>query len=149
MGYIMKIYTIGFTKKSAEQFFEALRGVNARRVVDVRLNNISQLAGFAKRRDLIYFLEKICSMQYTHALELAPTQELLDTYKKHGGDWNQYESDFLELLKARKVELEWMTGLRDGDCFLCSEELPVHCHRRLVAEYLAKHHGEVQIEHIR
>ena len=147
-NYLVKIYTIGFTKKSAEQFFEALRGVNVQRVVDVRLNNVSQLAGFAKRNDLAYFLEKICSVRYAHALELAPTQELLDSYKKLGGGWNQYEDHFIELLKARKVELEWVTELRDGDCFLCSEEEPIHCHRRLVAEYLAKYHGKIEIEHL-
>jgi len=88
----MKLFTIGFTKKSAQQFFENLRASGARRVVDVRLNNVSQLAGFAKKNDLAYFLKIICDMDYLHLPELAPTQEMLDQYKKFGGDWATYEN---------------------------------------------------------
>jgi uncharacterized protein (DUF488 family) len=86
----MRLYTIGFTKKSASQFFETLLAAGVARVVDVRLNNVSQLAGFAKKQDLSYFLDKIGAIQYAHIPLLAPTQPMLDSYKKHGGGWEDY-----------------------------------------------------------
>ncbi|WP_211565953.1 DUF488 family protein [Micromonospora halophytica] len=144
----MKIYTIGFTRKSASQFFDTLCGAQVNRVVDVRLNNVSQLAGFAKKNDLEYFLRKIGSIRYTHALDLAPTQEMLDAYKKGAGTWSEYEARFGELIQGRRVEASWADELRDGDCFLCSEEKPHNCHRRLVAEYFARHFGGVEIQHL-
>ncbi len=144
----MKIYTIGFTRKSASQFFETLCSAQVKRVVDVRLNNVSQLAGFAKKHDLEYFLRKIGSIRYTHALDLAPTQEMLDAYKKGAGAWSEYESRFMELIQGRHIEASWANELREGDCLLCSEEKPQNCHRRLVAEYFAHHFGEVEIQHL-
>jgi uncharacterized protein (DUF488 family) len=144
----MRLYTIGFTRKSASQFFEALRDAGVKRVVDVRLNNVSQLAGFTKKQDLAYFLEKIDSIGYIHASLLAPTQHLLDSYKKHGGGWSDYERGFLELMKERKIEISWASEMREGDCLLCSEEKPDHCHRRLVAEYLAAHLGSIKVQHL-
>lgn len=144
----MKLYTIGFTKKSASQFFETLRAADVARVVDVRLNNVSQLAGFAKKQDLAYFLEKITAIQYKHAPLLAPTQQMLDSYKKHGGTWDEYERRFLELMKYRRIEATWGEEMRDADCLLCSEEKPEHCHRRLVAEYLAVHYDGIKIHHL-
>lgn len=144
----MRLYTIGFTKKSASQFFETLRAAGAARVVDVRLNNVSQLAGFAKKQDLAYFLDKICTIQYRHIPLLAPTQQMLDSYKKHGGEWAEYERQFLQLMKERRIEISWAQELRDADCLLCSEEKPDHCHRRLVAEYLAVHHEDIRIQHL-
>ena len=100
----MRIFTIGFTRKSAETFFSKLRASGAGRVVDVRLNNVSQLAGFAKRSDLPYFLREICGMDYVHVPALAPTQEMLDGYKKNKGDWSVYERGFLELMRDREIE---------------------------------------------
>lgn len=144
----MMLYTIGFTKKSASQFFETLVRVGVARVVDVRLNNVSQLAGFAKKQDLEYFLDRIGSIQYKHVPLLAPTQPLLDFYKKAGGGWGEYERRFLQLMRERRIEVEWARELRDTDCLLCSEEKPDHCHRRLVAEYLASHQHEIRIEHL-
>jgi uncharacterized protein (DUF488 family) len=144
----MKIYTIGFTKKSAEEFFTGLQRVGVRRLVDVRLNNVSQLAGFTKRNDLRYFTRAICGIDYVHEHALAPTQDILDAYKKQKGDWGLYERQFLELMRARRVEETVPRELLDGACLLCSEETPQHCHRRLVAEYLKKEWGEVEIEHI-
>src|SRR5882724_8648347 len=114
----MILYTIGFTKKSASHFFDTLRSAGVRRVVDVRLNNVSQLSGFAKMQDLRYFLDKIDAIQYEHALTLAPTQEMLDTYKKHHGKWADYERRFLQLMKDRRVEATWAEAIRDGDCLL-------------------------------
>jgi uncharacterized protein (DUF488 family) len=144
----MKLYTIGFTKKSASQFFEALRNAGVARVVDVRLNNVSQLAGFAKKQDLAYFLDQIGAIRYEHAPLLAPTQNLLDSYKKHGGKWIDYEKSFLDLMNDRKIEVAWAPEMRDRDCFLCSEEKPDRCHRRLVAEYLSDHLGGIEIQHL-
>ena len=86
----MKIFTIGFTKKSARTFFMKLRESGAQQVVDVRLNNVSQLAGFAKKDDLQFFLREICHMDYVHVPILAPTAEMLATYKKKKGEWSAY-----------------------------------------------------------
>jgi uncharacterized protein (DUF488 family) len=145
----VRIYTIGFTKKSASQFFETLRTAGVARVVDVRLNNASQLAGFSKKQDLPYFLEKICAIRYTHVPLLAPTPQILNAYKKHAGGWDEYERAFLQLMNERRVEDTWAAqDLRDADCLLCSEEKPDHCHRRLVAEYLASHRDDLEIHHL-
>lgn len=131
-----KIYTIGFTKKSASKFFGLLKNSGAKRLVDVRLNNVSQLAGFAKKDDLKYFAEEICHISYVHVPELAPTQEILDEYKKDGGDWSTYERQFMELMSKRKIEDTVSKEVILNGCLLCSEDKPHHCHRRLVVEYL-------------
>lgn len=144
----MKVFTIGFTKKTARRFFEALRESGAKRVVDVRLNNVSQLAGFAKKADLAYFLKEICGMEYVHLTELAPTQEMLDDYKKRHGDWKTYEIRFLELMKQRRIEETLPKEAVSEGCLLCSEDKPHHCHRRLVAEYLKQRWGDVEITHL-
>ena len=144
----MKVYTIGFTKKSASDFFELLRESGAKRLVDVRLNNVSQLAGFAKRDDLEYFAHKICRMKYVHLPELAPTKEMLDGYRKEHRDWDTYERQFLDLMNERQVEKMRIRETVSHACLLCSEEKPHHCHRRLVAEYLQRHWGDVEIVHL-
>jgi uncharacterized protein (DUF488 family) len=144
----MKIFTIGFTKKSAEQFFTKLRNSGAKRIVDVRLNNVSQLAGFAKKNDLQFFLREICHVDYVHVPTLAPTQEMLDGYKKNKGEWSVYESEFLNLMKSREIETKVSKEIISEGCLLCSEEKPEHCHRRLVAEYLQQHWGDVEIIHL-
>jgi uncharacterized protein (DUF488 family) len=144
----MKVFTIGFTRKTAEKFFGKLRSSGAKRIVDVRLNNVSQLAGFAKRDDLRYFARHICDMDYVHVPELAPTQAILDEYKKHKGDWAVYERKFLALMAERRIEEKMPKELIDGGCLLCSEDKPHHCHRRLVAEYLKEKWGEVFVEHL-
>ncbi|MBS0151037.1 MAG: DUF488 domain-containing protein [Nitrospira sp.] len=144
----MNLFTMGFTKKSAETFFEALRISGAKRVVDVRLNNVSQLAGFAKKQDLIYFLKHICGMDYVHLQDLAPTQDMLDDYKKSRGTWEAYEQRFLALMKQRRIEEKISKETLADGCLLCSEEKPHHCHRRLVAEYLRQHWGDIEIKHL-
>ena len=144
----MKVFTIGFTKKNAQQFFNALRKSGAKRVVDVRLNNVSQLAGFAKRDDLAFFLKEVCGMDYVHTLELAPTKEMLDEYKKRKGDWATYEKRFLDLTEKRKIGERIPKEVVAEGCLLCSEDKPHHCHRRLVAEYLKQHWGDVDISHL-
>lgn len=144
----MKLYTIGFTKKSAEQFFTKLCKAGVKRIVDVRLNNISQLAGFTKRDDLQYFAKTICDIDYVHFPELAPTQDILDEYKKLKGDWSVYEKKFLELIKQRRIEETVSKDILDNSCLLCSEHKPHHCHRRLVAEYLKDKWSDIDIIHI-
>ncbi len=142
------LFTIGFTQKSAQKFFDSLVEAGVKRVVDVRLNNVSQLAGFAKRSDLEYFLRKIGNIEYVHLLDLAPTQDLLDAYKKKKGDWQTYETKFLDLIKQRKIEEKISPEILQGGCLLCSEPTPHHCHRRLVAEYLQEKWGNLKICHL-
>jgi uncharacterized protein (DUF488 family) len=144
----MKIFTIGFTKKSARTFFTKLRESGTQQVVDVRLNNVSQLAGFAKKDDLQFFLREICHMDYVHLPILAPTAEMLDTYKKKKGEWSAYERDFLALMKSREIENNITREQISDGCLLCSEEKPHHCHRRLVAEYLREKWTDLEIVHI-
>lgn len=144
----MKIFTIGFTKKSAESFFSLIGNSGAKRLVDIRLNNVSQLAGFAKRDDLKYFVRAICGIDYVHLPELAPTQEMLDEYKKKKGDWKIYEDQFLGLMRSREIEKTVPRDVLSEACLLCSEDKPEHCHRRLVAEYLRDTWGEVEIIHL-
>jgi len=143
-----KIFTIGFTKKTAEEFFARLIRSEVKRVIDIRLNNISQLAGFAKRDDISYFLRAIGGIDYIHCLDFAPTQGILNTYKMNKGDWSIYENGFLALLSARKVEEKINPELLHEACLLCSEEKPLQCHRRLVAEYLREKWGNVDIVHL-
>lgn len=144
----MTLYTIGFTKSTAESFFERLRKAGVKRVVDVRLNNVSQLSGFAKKADLEYFLRAICGIGYLHRPELAPTQEMLDEYKKKRGAWAEYERRFLGLMATRSVECTTPPDLLDEACLLCSEDTADHCHRRLVAEYLKDKWGDLEIVHL-
>jgi uncharacterized protein (DUF488 family) len=139
----MKIFTIGFTKKSAEQFFSKLHASGARRVIDIRLNNVSQLAGFSKRDDLRFFL-----VDYVHLPELAPTQQMLDQYKKGEQGWESYAPRFLDLMAKRRVEQQVPKELIDRGCLLCSEDKPHHCHRRLVAEYLASEWEGGEVVHL-
>lgn len=144
----MRLYTIGFTRTSARHFFERLAGAGVRTVVDVRLANASQLAGFAKKDDLAYFAERLVGAGYEHRVELAPTRTLLDGYREGSGGWTAYAEAFVELLRARRVEDTVPRSLLDGACLLCSEHAPEHCHRRLVAEYLAARWGGVEIVHL-
>jgi uncharacterized protein (DUF488 family) len=144
----INLFTIGFTKKSAQQFFDTLIKAGVRRVVDTRLNNVSQLAAFTKRPDLEYFLKKIGNIEYVHLLDLAPTKEILDAYKKKNTDWSSYEKQFLQLITERKIEQKVSIDLLDGGCLLCSEPTPHHCHRRLVAEYLSQKLGTITIHHL-
>ena len=144
----MKIFTIGFTKKSARKFFELLRTSGTKRIVDVRLNNVSQLAGFAKKDDLAYFLKEMCGIDYVHLPELAPTREILDDYRKKDKDWDKYERKFLDLMRERRIENKIPKEAIAEGCLLCSEDKPHHCHRRLVAKYLGEHWGNVEVRHL-
>ena len=142
------LYTIGFTKKTAEQFFTALQKAEVRTLLDLRLNNVSQLAGFTKRDDLRYFLKEICHARYLHLPQCAPTKEILDTYQHGGRDWEVYVADFLPLISERKIETLLTPDLLDHGCLLCSEPTPERCHRRLVAEYMKERLPDVRIAHL-
>lgn len=145
----MEVYSIGFTKKKAEEFFELLKGARIARLIDVRLNNSSQLAAFAKRDDLQYFLREICGAEYLHRPLLAPTPELLDSYKKRKGSWDEYEQKFLALMEDRNVaEVLDRSLFSLPAALLCSEDSAEHCHRRLVLEHLEKKWGDVRIRHL-
>ncbi len=146
----MEIFTIGFTRTTAEDFFERLKSNRIERLLDVRLNNKSQLAGFAKRGDLAYFLRELVGAGYEHAPLLAPTQDILDDFKKKKEmPWEEYEDRFLKLMRERKIEDQLMPGdFSRRTVLLCSEDTPEHCHRRLVVEYLREHWKDVEIIHL-
>lgn len=145
----MNIYTIGFTKKSAEQFFKILINNKVSKVYDVRLNNSNQLAGFSKGRDLEFFLSSIGNIDYSHEIIFAPTKEILDNYKKKNITWDEYEKLYIELLEKRDIYkyIEENNILKEGICFLCSEPVEEECHRRLLVEYISKKYN-IQIKHL-
>lgn len=141
--------TIGFTKSTAERFFERLLAADVKRVIDVRLHNTSQLAGFAKAEDLAYLLGKVGGIGYAHEPLLAPTDDMLKAYKKEKGDWAEYRTRFLDLMAERKVEARLRPESLAGACLLCSEAAPDHCHRLLVCEYLnGKWGGGLKVRHL-
>lgn len=132
----MQVATIGFTNKSAERFFELLHGAGVRTVLDVRLNNVSQLAGFAKRSDLQYFLSKLLDCRYIELRDLAPEKTMLKRYQAKEMSWEAYADAYIELLAKRRVESNLDAAIFDRGCLLCSEDTPHFCHRRLAVEYL-------------
>jgi uncharacterized protein (DUF488 family) len=145
----VEIYTIGFTKTTAGHFFDRLAEVGIKRLLDVRLNNSSQLAGFAKAQDLPYFLRELIGAEYRHEPLLAPTADLLERYKKRGGSWAEYEPAFLALMRERQIEE--VLSPRDFEvrtALLCSEASPDHCHRRLVCQYLDHEWADVRAIHL-
>ncbi|GMO67705.1 MAG: hypothetical protein Ta2D_13090 [Rickettsiales bacterium] len=145
----MNIFTIGFTQKTAKDFFEILKKNKIECLIDIRLNNVSQLAGFAKGNDLNYFLKEICNIDYKHEINFAPTKEILEDYRNKKTSWNDYERDFNQLLINRKVENIFENYNNYNNlCFLCSEPTAKQCHRRLLAEYLKSKKQDIKIIHI-
>ncbi len=144
----MDLCTIGFTKKNAEVFFELLTKNKVKRIIDIRLNKKSQLAGFAKGDDLKYFLKAIGNIEYSYMPEYAPTKELLKGYRDKEISWEEYESQYLKILRDREIlkNIDW--SLFDNGCLLCSEETATNCHRRLLAEYLATSNKKIKIKHL-
>ena len=142
------IYTMGFAGKGAGEFFPRLRDAGVKRVIDIRLNNVSQLAGFTKKRDLEYFLKEMVQIEYIHRPELAPTKDILDAYKKKEIDWGEYEIRFGRLMAERQVETLLTREELNRACLLCSESEAEQCHRRLVAEYFRNRWREVIIQHL-
>lgn len=145
----VQVSTIGFTQTTAEHFFNRLREARVKKIVDVRLHNTSQLAGFAKADDLAFFLGTIARISYEHQPLLAPTDAILKAYRKEKGDWSEYEGRFLALMRERQIEQHLTPEALDGACLLCSEATPHHCHRRLVCEYLNdKWKGSLNVHHL-
>ncbi len=144
----INIYTIGFTQKSAEDFFNLLISNHIKKLVDIRLNNSSQLAGFTKGRDLKYFLSVIGNIEYIHAPEYAPSKELLNDYKQKRIEWSIYENRYNELLSQRQVISSIDFADFHNACLLCSESTAEYCHRRLFVEYLKIHHSTIKIKHL-
>lgn len=148
----MKIYTVGFTKKSAECFFSLLENAHITVLLDIRLNNVSQLAGYTKRDDLCFFLKRILNIKYIHSEKLAPTKQILDNYKNKIISWKQYELEYNKLLEERKIKILFPTLVdlkKETVCFLCSEETAEKCHRRLLAEYLKNNLSyDIEIIHL-
>ncbi len=143
------IFTIGFTQTTAESFFDAVNKEDINTLIDVRLNNSSQLSGFAKKKDLQFFLKELCGVEYVHAPDLAPTKDILDRYKKQKGSWSDYEDSFMELMYKRNIEKQFKPHFFDNGCMLCSEKLPHHCHRSLVAKYLQDNWDiQINVKHL-
>ena len=145
---MIKLYTIGFTEKTAEKFFTLLQKAEIKKILDIRINNISQLAGFAKGRDLAYFTKVIVNADYEHDVDLAPTKELLKDYRDNKISWTNYEKEYIDILNKRNILKKLDFNKLDGVCLLCSEHKPDVCHRRLLAEYLQKANQEIEIIHL-
>ena len=143
----MTLFTIGFTRTSAQGFFDRLQGAGVRRVIDTRLNRVSQLSGFAKQDDLAFFLQRLASIDYAIEALLAPTADLFKAYRDREVGWDEYARRYLDLIRERRIETRVDAGALDRACLLCSEAKPDHCHRRLAAEYLADC-GTVEIVHL-
>jgi uncharacterized protein (DUF488 family) len=146
----MKLYTIGFTQKTAQEFFETLHTHQVQVLIDIRLRPAGQLAGFAKQEDLPYFLDRLADgCQYRHMPELAPTKDILDGYRADH-DWPKYAVHFEALLDERNIPhtLERDFFEEFTCCLLCSEATPEKCHRRLVAERLAASWPNVEVIHL-
>lgn len=146
----MNLYTIGFTQKSAEEFFGLIKKYKIEMLVDIRLNNKSQLAGFSKGKDLEYFLDEICNCKYEHCIEYAPSKEILDNYKKRVITWDDYVNQYVPMMQKRKVQEKFLKKFLNYNsvCLLCSEPTPEKCHRRLLAEMIAEGNSEIIVKHI-
>lgn len=144
----MNLYTIGFTKKSAEVFFNILMKNSVRRIIDTRLNNRSQLAGFTKEEDLKFFLKKISNIDYVYMPQWAPTDEILSGYKKKLINWEEYARKYINILKERDIWAKVDSSILENACLLCSEDKPERCHRRLLAEYFQEQNKEISITHL-
>lgn len=145
---MIKLYTIGFTKKNAEKFFGLLKSNEVNKIVDTRVNNTSQLSGFAKGNDLKFFAKELNNINYQHNLDFAPTKELLSKYRKGGMTWRKYEQEYLDLLDFRKVSKKIDVKDLHKNCLLCSEHTAEKCHRRLLAEYFQEVNNDVEIIHL-
>lgn len=143
----MNIFTIGYTQKSAEEFFTSLTHNGVKKLIDIRLNNTSQLAGFANAKHLPYLL-KIHTIAYEYKTEFAPTKELLKGYQDKKVDWNEYEKHYKQILIDRDVLKSLTIHEFENAVLLCSEPTAKQCHRRLAAEYIAKHFDNVNIKHL-
>jgi len=142
------LFTIGFAGKNAQEFFGILERNQVKNLIDVRLNNVSQLAGFTKKNDLKYFLKELCEIEYFHRPVFAPTKEILDAYKRKNISWAEYENMYCDLLSERRVSTIMLPHELNMSCLLCSEPKADKCHRRLLAEYFKKSYGNFIIKHL-
>jgi hypothetical protein len=145
---MIKLYTIGFTGKSAEKFFNLLKEAEVEKIIDTRINNVSQLSGFAKGTDLKFFAKEIGKMSYEHEIDFAPTKDLLADYRSKKITWQEYEKEYLNLLDLRKVKSKIEIQKLHKNCLLCSEHTAEKCHRRLLAEYLQQSFNDVEVIHL-
>jgi uncharacterized protein (DUF488 family) len=145
---MIKLFTIGFTKKNARQFFELLIKNKVKKLIDIRINNRSQLVGFAKGSDLEYFTKVIANIEYEYIPDFAPTKELLSDYQNKRIDWTAYQKTYRQLIEQRKISTKYNSSSFDHACFLCSEETPEHCHRRLLTEFFQEGNSDIQIIHL-
>ena len=145
---MIKIYTIGFAKKSAREFFDILEIAGVQKLIDIRLNNVSQLAGFTKRNDLEFFLDVIGNISYIHEPKFAPTQDILKAYRDKEISWSEYEENFFKLISGRQIENIFLPEDLHNSCLLCSEVTSDKCHRRLVVEYLNSKWRNLHIKHL-
>ena len=145
---MIKLFTIGFTEKSAESFFNVLTINNVKKIVDTRINNVSQLSGYAKGNDLKFFAKSIGNIEYEHNINLDPTKELLSRYRDKKISWAEYEIEYLNLLDSRKISQKMDIEKLHENCLLCSEHTPEKCHRRLLAEYLKQTNTNIDIVHL-
>lgn len=145
---MINLFTIGFTKKSAERFFYLLISNKVERIIDTRINNSSQLSGFAKAVDLKYFAKTIGNINYLYRPDFAPTNELVKKYRNKEISWPEYEIEYLNLLDSRKIAQKVNVEELHQSCLLCSEHTPENCHRRLLAEYFQKLNNNVKIVHL-
>jgi len=146
----MNIFTIGYTHKSAKEFFNLLLVNNIEIIVDIRLNNTSQLAGYTKKKDLEFFASSIGNISYLHYQQFAPTKELLTRYKKKQIAWDEYEKEFALIMQQRDCLRDFLSNVQGytNICLLCSEEKADFCHRRLVADYVKDSRSDVQVKHL-
>ncbi len=145
---MIELYTIGFTNKTARRFFELLEGSAVKQIIDTRINNTSQLAGFAKGADLAFFAGRVGGIGYQHEVDLAPTKELLERYRSKQLAWPEYELAYLNLLDMRNIRARFQPERFHQSCLLCSEHSPEQCHRRLLAEYLQQTNPAIRITHL-
>lgn len=136
MSEPVRLFTIGFTQKNASTFFELLGARKVKLIIDTRLNNSSQLAGFSKKDDLAYFARRLCGAEYWHFEDSAPTENMLKAYKSGAMSWSDYAVEYKSLIERRHVERQLKQEKLDYSCLLCSESKPHHCHRSILADYI-------------
>ncbi len=153
----MKLYTIGFSKCSAKDFFSNLKEANVQKLIDVRRRNTSHLCGFTKKPDLKFFLEECFGIAYEHIPEFAPSEELLTDYLKQLGKkkyddraWHDYVQRFQNEVLSKPIVGRFKKSIENfsSTCLLCSEKEPDYCHRRLLAEHFKKHVPDIEIVHL-
>ncbi len=143
----MKLFTIGSTKKTAEEFFSLLEQNNVKSVIDIRLK-VGALSGFSKKSDLPFFLDRISGISYSEMNQCAPTDELIKDYQNDEITWSEYRREYLKIIKERKILDDFSKKMLNRACLLCFEPEPDHCHRRILAEYLQKNYSDISIIHL-